>query len=152
MADPLSVQLLAFNFASRTLAYQRLARGLNRSVTGFSAFVRNYLEPCLSANVCTQFMDDIGCGVESPEQLPYLRQIFQCLRRSGLKLSPEKCVFGSEQVSFLGNVITTSDVESNHRNNYHTSDKYSNVSDAQDSNYPQKSVYLALNKLVFLEM
>ena len=107
MADPLSVQLLAFNFASRTLAYQRLARGLNRSVTGFSAFVRNYLEPCLSANVCTQFMDDIGCGVESPEQLlPYLRQIFQCLRRSGLKLSPEKCVFGSEQVSFLGNVIT----------------------------------------------
>ena len=102
MADPLSVQLLAFNFASRTMAYQRLARGLNRAVTGFSAFVRNYLEPCLSANICTQFMDDIGCGVDSPEQLlPYLRQIFQCLRRSGLKLSPEKCIFGSEQVNFL---------------------------------------------------
>ena len=107
MADPLSVQLLAFNFASQTLAYQRLARGLNRSVTGFSAFVGNYLVPCLSANVCTQFMDDIGCGVESPEQLlPYLRHIFQCLRRSVLKLSPTKCVFGSQQVSFLGNVIT----------------------------------------------
>ena len=107
MADPLSVQLLAFNFASRTMAYQRLARGLNRAVTGFSAFVRNYLEPCLSANICTQFVDDIGCGVDSAEQLlPYLRQIFQCLRRSGLKLSPEKCIFGSEQVSFLGNVIT----------------------------------------------
>ena len=57
MADPLSVQLLAFNFASRTMAYQRLARGLNKSVTGFSAFVRIYLEPCLSANICTQFMD-----------------------------------------------------------------------------------------------
>ena len=69
MADPLSVQLLAFNYACRTMAYQRLARGLNRSVTGFSAFVRNYLEPCLSANVFTQFMDDIGCGVESVEQL-----------------------------------------------------------------------------------
>ena len=107
MADPLSVQLLAFNFASRTMAYQRLARGLNRAVTGFSAFVRNYLEPCLSANICTQFVDDIGCGVDSAEQLlPYLRQIFQCLRRSGPKLSPEKCIFGSEQVSFLGNVIT----------------------------------------------
>ena len=38
MADPLSVQLLAFNFASRTLAYQRLARGLNRSVTGEKLF------------------------------------------------------------------------------------------------------------------
>ena len=107
MADPLSVQLLAFNFASRTMAYQRLTRGLNRAVTGFSAFVRNYLEPCLSANICTQFMDDIGCGVDSAEQLlPYLRKIFQCLGRSGLKLSPEKCIFGSEQVSFLVNVIT----------------------------------------------
>ena len=34
-------------------------------VTGIIASVRNYLEPCLSANVCKQFMDDIGCGVES---------------------------------------------------------------------------------------
>ena len=107
MTDPLSVQLLAFNFASRRIADQRLARELNRAVTGFSAFVRNYLEPCFSASICTQFMDDIGCRVDSPEQLlPYLRQNFQCLRRSGLKLSPEKRVFGSEQVSFLGKVIT----------------------------------------------
>ena len=77
MADPFSVQLLAFNFASSTMAYQRLARGLNRAVTGFNAFVRNYLEPCLSANICTQHMDDIGCGVDSPEQLLlYVRELF----------------------------------------------------------------------------
>ena len=50
MADPLSVQLLAFIFASRTVPYQRLAKGLKRAVTGFGAFVRN-LEPCLSANM-----------------------------------------------------------------------------------------------------
>ena len=107
MADPLSVPLLAFNFASRTMAYQRLATGLNRAVTGFSALVRTYLKPCFSANVCTQFMDDIGCRVESTEQLiPTLQLIFECLRRAGLKLSPEKCVFGSEKVRLLGNVTT----------------------------------------------
>ena len=33
MADERSVQLLAFNFESRTFAYQRLAQGLNRSAT-----------------------------------------------------------------------------------------------------------------------
>ena len=85
MPDPLSIQLLAFNVASKTMAYQRLARGLNRSVTGLSTFVRNYLEPCLSANVCAQFMDDIGRGVESVEQLiPNLQLMLKCLRRSPL--------------------------------------------------------------------
>ena len=89
------------------MAYQRLARALNRSVTGFSASVRNYLEPCLSANGCTQFMDDIGCGVELIERHKRnLRLILTCLHRPGLKLSLKKCILGPEKVNFLGNVIT----------------------------------------------
>ena len=39
MAEDLSVQLLAFIFASRTFAYNCLAQGLNKSVTGLSCFV-----------------------------------------------------------------------------------------------------------------
>ena len=79
MADPWSVQLISFNFASRTYAYTRLAQGLNKSVTGFSPFVRSYLDSCLAANLCTQFMDDIGCGVETFEQTVLtLRQLFDC--------------------------------------------------------------------------
>ena len=35
MADPLSVQLLSFNFASRTYAFTRLAQGLNKQLTGY---------------------------------------------------------------------------------------------------------------------
>ena len=108
MADPLSVQLVSFNFASRTYAYTRLAQGLNKSVTGFSSFVRSYLDSCLAANLCTQFMDDIGCGVETFEQMvPTLRQIFDCLRKSGLRLTPHKCEFGMPSINFLGNTITS---------------------------------------------
>ena len=107
MADTLSVQLLCFNFASRTYAYTRLAQGLNKSVTGLSSFVRSYLDYCLAANLCTQFMDDIGCGVETFEQvIPTLRQIFDCLRKSGLRLTPHKCEFGMNSINFLGNTIT----------------------------------------------
>ena len=52
-------------------------------------------------------MDDIGCGVESVEQLiPNLRLIFKCLRGSGLKLLLEKCYFRSQKLDFLGKVIT----------------------------------------------
>ena len=91
MADDISVLLLAFNFASRTFAYNCLAQVLNKSVTGFSSFVKHYLDPCLAANVCTQFVDDIAAGVNNfDEMIPALRKIFDCLRESGLKLSEHK--------------------------------------------------------------
>ena len=40
MADQRSVEMLAFNFASRTFAYKRLAQGLSRSASAFSSFMR----------------------------------------------------------------------------------------------------------------
>ena len=108
MADPLSVQLISFNFASRTYAYTRLAQGLNKSVTGFSSFIRSYLDSCLAANLCTQFMDDIGCGVETFEQMiPSLRQLCVYLKKSGLPLTPHKCDFRITSINFLGKTITT---------------------------------------------
>ena len=117
MADPLSVQLLSFNFASRTHAYTRLAQGLNKSVTGFSSFVRSYLDSCLAANLCTQFMDNIGCGVETFEQMaPTLRQIFACLRKSGLRLTPHKCEFDMPSINFLGNTITSKGLQPEKKN------------------------------------
>ena len=107
MADDLSTQLLAFNFASRTFAYKSLAQGLNKSVTGFSSFIKHYLDPCLAANVCTQFMDDIAAGVNSFEELiPALRKIFDCLRKAGLKLSAHKCEFATLLIHYLGSIIT----------------------------------------------
>ena len=102
MADPLSVQLVSFNFSSRTYAYTRLAQGLNKSMTGFSSFVRSFLDSCLAANLYTQFLDDIRCVVETFEQVvPILRQIFDCLRKSGLRLTPHKCDFGMPSINFL---------------------------------------------------
>ena len=96
-ADPLSVQLRAFNFVSS------LASWLTQSITGSSAIVWNYFKACLPGNFCTQFMDS-GRGVESTEQLIYtLRQICKC---------PVNCVFGSEKVSFLRNVITREGLQS----------------------------------------
>ena len=107
MADDLSVQLLAFNFGSRTYAYKCLAQGLSKSVTGFSSFIRNYLDPCLAADLCTQFMDDIGSAVNNYQELiPTLKKIFECIRKSGLKLSPKKCEIGTQRMKFLGNVVT----------------------------------------------
>ena len=59
-ADQRSVEMLAFNFASRTFAYKRLAQGLSRSVSSFSRFMREYLDPVVKADQCAQYVDDIG--------------------------------------------------------------------------------------------
>ena len=107
MADDLQNQLLAFNFACRTFAYNCLAQGLNKSVTGFSSFVKHYLDPCLAAKVCTQFMDSTAAGVKNfDEKIPALRKIFDCLRESGLKFSAHKCEFGTTKIDYLGSTVT----------------------------------------------
>ena len=106
MADDLSVQFLAFNFTSGTFAYYCLAQGLNKSVTGFSSFIKHYLDPCLAANICTQLMDDIAAGVNEFEELfPALGKIFDCLRSADLKLSAHKCEVGTTKIDYLGNTI-----------------------------------------------
>ena len=54
MADYQSVQMLAFNFASRTFAYRRLAQGLSRSLSAFSSLMREYLDKASKADQCAQ--------------------------------------------------------------------------------------------------
>ena len=95
MADQQSIELLAFNFASRTFAYRRLAQGLSRSLSAFSSFIRAYLVPVIKADQCAQYFDDIGIAANTTEQLiKNLRAVFQCLRKAGLKLGMAKSHFG----------------------------------------------------------
>ena len=54
MADQRSVEMLAFNFASRTFAYKRLAQGLSRSASAFSSFMCEYFDPVVKADHCAQ--------------------------------------------------------------------------------------------------
>ena len=53
-ADQRSVEMLAFNSASRTLAYKRHEQGLSRSVSSFPSFMREYLDPVNKADQCAQ--------------------------------------------------------------------------------------------------
>ena len=107
MADQRSVELLAFNFASRTFAYRRLAQGLSRALSAFSSFMREYLDTVIKADQCAQYVDDIGIAANTTEQLiKNIRAVFKCIRKAGLKLTIEKCHFGVTQIEFLGRTIT----------------------------------------------
>ena len=108
MADQRSVEMLAFNFASRTFAYRRLAQGLSRSVSAFSSFMREYLDPVVKADQCAQYVDDIGIAANNATDLTRnIRAVFKCIRNAGLKLTIEKCHFGVRPVQFLGRTISS---------------------------------------------
>ena len=109
--DQRSVEMLAFNFASKTFAYRRLAQGVSRSVSAFSSFMREYLDPVVKADQYAQYVDDIGiAGNIATDLTRYIRAVFQCIRNGGLKLTTEKCHFGVRQVEFLGRTISSEGV------------------------------------------
>ena len=111
MADQRSVEMLAFNFASRTFAYRRLAQGLSRSVFAFSSFMREYLDPVVKADQCAQYVDDIGIAINNATDLTgKIRAVFKYIRQAGLKLTIEKCHIGLRQVEFLGRTISSEGV------------------------------------------
>ena len=107
MADQRSVEKLAFNFASRTFAYERLAQNLSRSVSALSSFTREYLDPVVKADQCAQNVDDIGIAANNATYLTRnFQAIFKCLRQAGLKLTIEKGHFGVRQIEFPGKTIS----------------------------------------------
>ena len=107
MADERSVEMLAFNFASRTFAYRRLAQSLSRSVSAFSTFMRESSNQVVKADQCAQYLDDIGIAANNATDLtPSIRAVFNCIRQAGLKLTIEECHFGARQVEFLGGTIS----------------------------------------------
>ena len=65
MADQRSVEMLEFNFASRTFANKRLAQGPSISVFASSSFMREYLDPVVKADHCAQYVDDIGIAASN---------------------------------------------------------------------------------------
>ena len=91
MADQRSVEMLAFNFASQTFAYKRLAQGLSRSVSAFFSFIREYLDPVVKAYQCAQYVDDIGIAANNATDLTRnIGAVFKCIRQARLKLTIEK--------------------------------------------------------------
>ena len=111
MADQRSVEMLAFNFANRTFAYKRLAQGLSRSVSAFSSFMREYLDPGVKADQCAQYVDDTGIVANNATDLTRnIRAVFQCIHNAGLELKIENYHFGVRQVDFLGTTISSEGV------------------------------------------
>ena len=107
MTDQRSLETHAFNFATRTVAYKRLAaQGFSRSVTAFWSFMREYLDPVVKANQSARYVYDFGITAEKASDfIRNIRSIFQFIRQAGLKMTIAECHFGVTQVEFVGRMI-----------------------------------------------
>ncbi len=56
---------------------------------------------------CMVSVDDLlVIGTSFEEHLSNLREVFARLRQAGLRLKPQKCLFGSDEVVYLGYVVS----------------------------------------------
>ena len=82
MADQRSIEMLAFNLASRTFAYRRLAQGLSRALSAFFSFMREYIDKVIKADQYAQYVDDVGIAANDAEQLiNHLRPLSNAFRK-----------------------------------------------------------------------
>ena len=99
MADQQSINLLAFNFASRISAYRRLARRSSRSLSTFASVIREYLDPVIKGDQGAQYVDHIGTTDITQQQLTEnLRAVFQSLTKASLRRSRAKRHFDSKKI------------------------------------------------------
>ena len=112
MADQRSIETLAFNFASRTFAYRRLAQCFSRALSAFSTFMKEYLDKVIKADQCAQYVDDIGIAANDADHLiANLRATFKCIHEASLKMTMHKCYFGATEIDFLDRTITPQGVK-----------------------------------------
>jgi len=68
----------------------------------------------LKWTIALVYLDDIVVYAKSfEEHLSNLAQVFDALRRAGLKLKPSKCHFGNDKLLFLGHIISKDGVSVN---------------------------------------
>ena len=92
-----------FQFARKTFAYKRFAQIKSRPVSAFLSLMREYLDPVVIADQCAQYVGDIGIEANNATDLSRNnREVFECIRKAGLKLIREIYHFVIRQMTFLG--------------------------------------------------
>ena len=87
---------MPFGLCNAPATFQRLMQAVLAGLEGQTCFV--YIDDIL---VCSRTFDD---------HLLHLKQVFERLRKAGLKLKPKKCVFLKPDIQYLGHVISKSGI------------------------------------------
>jgi hypothetical protein len=97
----------AFTTGSGQYQFTRTPQGLKSSASHFLHLMAIILQG-LDSGIAESYVDDILCLSQTfKKHISDLQDIFDRLRRADLKLSPKKCSFGQQSVSYLGHILET---------------------------------------------
>ena len=100
----------AFCTPGRLFEFNIMPFGLCNAPTTFQWLMDTVLAGLQRSN-CLVYLDNIVIpGKSFEEHLHNLQSVFECLRQVGLKLNPDKCAFGWEQVTFIGHIVSKNGV------------------------------------------
>jgi hypothetical protein len=103
----------SFITPSGTYCYLRMPEGLKNAGGSFSRMTVKVLHSQIGRNVLTYVDDIIVKGTKQENHVADLQETFANFKRAGLKLNPEKCVFGVKKGKFLGCFVSTKGIEAN---------------------------------------
>jgi hypothetical protein len=97
---------------SGTYCYLRMLERLTNAGGSFSRMTAKVLHSQIGRNVLTYVDDIIVKSTKQENHIADLQETFANFRQAGLKLNPEKCVFGVKG-KFLGCLVSTKGIEAN---------------------------------------
>jgi ribonuclease HI len=103
----------SFITPSGTYCYLRMPKGLKNARGSFSSMTAKVLHSQIGRNVLTYVDDIIVKSTKQENHISDLQETFANFRQAGLKLNPEKCVFGVKKGKFLGCLVSTKGIEAN---------------------------------------
>jgi hypothetical protein len=103
----------SFITPSGTYCYLRMPEGLKNAGGSFSRMTAKVLHSQIGRNVLTYIDDIIVKSTKQENHITDLQETFANFRQAGLKLNPEKCVFGVKKGKFLGCLVSTKGIEAN---------------------------------------
>jgi hypothetical protein len=103
----------SFITPSCTYCYLWMPEGLKNVGGSFSRMTAKVLHSQIGRNVLTYVDDIIVKSTKQENHIADLQETFANFRQAGLKLNPEKCVFGVKNWKFLGCLVSTKGIKAN---------------------------------------
>ena len=85
--------------------YTVLPMGITNAVETFMDFMRRVLRPLLNRCAVVYLDDILIYSKDEQEHHQDLRKVFKLLQENGLHLKQSKCMFYTDKITFLGNVV-----------------------------------------------